>query len=781
MQRTTTRIILGLIIFVATQPAIAQQKYAVKGRITDEKGEPLIGANIIIKELTRGTVTDGNGTFNLALAKGEYNLNISYVGYAGHNIKLKLDGDKSVNIKLKEDSKSIESVEVYAEAPNHNISRMEMSTNKLEMKQVQKLPVVFGEGDIIKTLQLLPGVISAGEASGGFHVRGGNVDQNLILIDNAQVYNASHSVGFFSVFNSNAIDDIKLYKGGIPSEFGGRLSSVLDIKTVDGNMTGLAGEASVGVISSKLKLEGPLVPNRVSMYVSGRRTYADLFLPFAKDSMARESSIFFYDLNSKIKIIAGKNDRINLSAYYGRDAMLLGSIVGQKYGNEAYTAHWNHFFNPSIFLNTFITSSVYDYEMKFSEDSSHVKIHTSIFDLSLKSILTYKINADNELRAGIEVTRHDFNPGHLKGHQAEADFNYKLPNTLSFEYGFFVQNQHSVTPRLSFIYGLRYSVFHNIGKGESFTYDKTNPDDYIARDTSFFGKGEIYNFFPKGIEPRLSMRYMINESSSLKAGYNRIYQYIQLASNSTSSLPLEYWFPSSPNIKPQFADQIAAGYFKNLADNTFELSLETFYKDIKNTIDFKDHANLILNKQYEGQVRSGRAWAYGAEFMVRKQKGNFTGWVSYTYSRVFKQIKEINNGVAYPASYDKPHDIAVVLSYDINKRLNLSGTWVYTSAPPRTMPVKKWEYAGMTGPSYGQRNSMRVFPYHRMDLAATIRLNKIERQWEHSLNISVYNAYANHNYIMVSFSEDPENRGKTIVEGTYLYTFVPSVSYQIRF
>jgi hypothetical protein len=759
----------------------AQSKFNLDGKITDNKGIPLVGARIVVKELTKTTITDGIGSFNFKLDKGNYILIVSYIGYVEQKVPVKLEGNKSVNIILNDEVRELESVEVTADAPNHNVTKMEMSANKLEMKQIQKLPVVFGEGDIIKTLQLLPGVIPAGEASGGFHVRGGNIDQNLILIDKAQVYNASHFVGFFSVFNSNAVDDMKLYKGGIPSEYGGRLSSVLDIKTIDGDMDNYSGEASVGVISSKLLLNGPIVKEKVSLYVAGRRTYADLFFPFAKDSIAKESSLYFYDLNAKLKAVLGPNDRLTISAYKGRDAFVMGSSMSEKFGNQAYTANWNHTFDKKLFLNTYLTSSIYDNQMKFTEDTNSGGFTTRIFDLSFRSIFTIKTNDENEMKFGVEVTRHDFNPGEFTATMYDTNFDYKLSNTYSFEYGLFFQNQHAITPKLSVIYGFRYSTFYNIGKGKLYKFDTSNPNDYMPIDTINYSKGEIYNFFPKGFEPRLSLRYLLNESSSIKLSYNRMYQYIQLASNSTSSLPLEFWFPSSPNIKPQFADQIAAGYFKNFGDNAYELTVETFYKKIHNTVDFKDHANLMLNELYEGQIRTGKAWAYGAEFMIKKQEGKFTGWISYTYSRVFKQIDEINNGKAYPAAYDKPHDVAIVASYDVTDRLNVSGTWVYISAPPRTMPIKKWEYDGMTAPSYGERNSVRVFNYHRLDLAATYRLNKVKHSWEHSINVSVYNAYAHHNYIWVSFEEDPDHEGRTIAKGNYLYTFVPSISYQIKF
>ncbi|MBN1118894.1 MAG: TonB-dependent receptor [Bacteroidales bacterium] len=775
--------LLFILFFSFYSLVFAQSRYSIGGIITDEKGEPLVGANIIIKELTIGTVSDNQGKFSIKLAKGDYHVLVSYMGYYEQSFRIKLTGDEKLTIRLRESSEIIESVEVYADAPDRNIRKLEMSTNKLEMKEIKKLPVVFGEGDIIKTLQLLPGVISAGEASGGFHVRGGNVDQNLILIDRAHVYNASHAIGFFSVFNSNVIDDVKLYKGGIAPEYGGRLSSVLDIRTIDPDIQEYHAEASVGMISSKAIIQGPILNNKISFYAAARRTYADLFLPFSKDSLAKESTLYFYDLNSKVRAILGEKDRLYLSAYYGRDVLKFGDLLKQNYGNEAYSVRWNHFFSKRFFMDNYLTCSKYIYDMGFSFEESYVNVQTDILDYTFKSIFSLNVNESNKIKAGVEAISHDFNPGHISGFDADTSFDYDIQDSFSREYGAFLQNEHTLTSGLTLAYGIRYSIFHNIGKGVTYTFDKSNPEDYIPTDTTNYTYGEVYNFLPNGFEPRLSFRYLINDNSSVKASYNRMYQYIQLASNSTSSLPLEYWFPASPNIKPQVADQVAVGYFRNFKDNMLECSIEGFYKDIQNSIDFKDHANLIFNSFYEGQLRSGDAWAYGVEFLVQKQKGTLTGWFSYTYSRVFKQIEEINGGKVYSAAHDKPHDIALVLSYDLNERLNLSGTWVYTSAPPRTMPKQRWVYGGMVAPAYGDRNSVRVFPYHRMDLAATFRLNKVERNWEHSMNLSVYNTYARHNYIMISFEQDSDDESglSTKTVGTYLYSFVPSLSYTIKF
>jgi hypothetical protein len=760
----------------------AQQKFTLSGYVTDNLGETLIGANIFLIGQSKGTVSNTYGFYSLTLPAGHYKVEFSFVGYQSQVNDVNLKENKQLNISLSEASEELETVNVYAEGKDVNVRDVEMSTNTLQMKTIQKLPMLLGETDIIKTIQLLPGVMQANEASGGFHVRGGAIDQNLILLDNATVYNASHMVGFLSVFNSDAIKDLKLYKGGIPAEFGGRLASVLDIHMKEGNEEEFHGAGGIGTITSRLTLEGPIVKNKMSFMISGRRTYADLFLPFAKDSLAKQSKLFFYDLNAKINYTINENNRVFLSGYFGRDVLKLGDLISMDFGNFTITGRWNHVFNNRLFLNTSSIYSNYLYDMGLTEGVSQFDWITYIHDLNQQLDFTFYPNPENTIKFGAQVILHDFSPGRINGQMDEnSTFDYSIPNTHSLESALYLSNEQDITPRFTLQYGLRYSFFQNIGEGQSLVFDRTNPTEYVVIDTLRYKKNEVFNSFWNGLEPRLSLRFKLDERSSVKASYNRMYQYVQLASNSTASLPLDYWFPSSPNIKPQIADQVAAGYFRNFKDNAYETSVEVFYKRMQHTVDFRDHANLLLNDAYEGEIRSGSGWAYGAEFLIRKQEGKLTGWISYTYSRTFKKIPEINQGKTYQASYDKPHNFAFVVSYDLNERLNLSGNWIYISPQPRTMPTSRFEYGSAIAPVYSDRNTIRIFPYHRLDLAVNYRLNKKKRRFESYINFSVYNVYMRKNPIMITFQQDYDNPSITRAYMIYLYRIVPSLTYNCKF
>lgn len=772
-----------MLLLLLSQLVSAQKKFTVSGYITDEQGEELIGANIIVTELTQGTITNVYGFYSLTLPEGKYSFEYSFIGYASKLIEIQLEKNQRINISLLESTESIEGVEIIAEGRDANVSRVEMSTNNLQMKTIQKIPVLFGETDVIKTIQLLPGVLAASEASGGFHVRGGSVDQNLILLDHAPVYNASHAIGFLSVFNADAIKGLKLYKGGIPAEYGGRLSSILDIHMKEGSKSKLQGTGGIGTITSRLTLEGPIAKNKASFLVSGRRTYADvLFLRFSKDSLAKESQLYFYDLNAKVNWAINDNNRVFLSGYFGRDVARFGDMFAMDYGNATGTARWNHVFNNRLFMNATSIFSNYRYEMGANQGVTNFSWITYITDFNQKLDFTYYLNPGNTVSFGAQVIAHNFKPGKVFGQFDDStQFNYTIPSNYSLEYGIYAANEQTITERLSVHYGLRLSFFQNVGPGQSMVFDKTDPLNYEVSDTLHYSQGNFYNTFPVGLEPRIATRFTLNEKSSVKASYNRMYQYVHLASNSTASLPFDFWFPSSPNIKPQIVDQVATGYFRNFKDNMLEASVEVFYKWNKNSIDFRDHAELLFNDAYEGELRTGKAWSYGAEFLLRKQQGKLTGWISYTYSRTFKQIAEINQGKTYPASYDKPHDFALVLSYDVSERVSLSGSWVYTSAPPRTMPTSRFEFGGTIAPAYSDRNSVRIFPYHRLDLAANFRLNKRVQRYEHFLNVSVYNTYMRINPISISFRQDQDDPAVTKSFVTYLYRIVPSITYNFNF
>lgn len=773
------RQILAIIICLFLSiPLFSQSKFTISGFVSDPHGEELIGANVYIKELEKGTSTNTYGFFSLTLPQGNYHLVFSFIGFKDQEVAVELTSDQTLKISLEESSQMLETVEVSTERRDVNVRKVEMSTAKLQIKTIQKLPVVFGEADILKTIQLLPGVLPASEASGGFHVRGGGTDQNLILLDGASVYNASHLLGFFSVFNSDAIKDLKLFKGGIPAEYGGRLSSILDIHMKEGDNTEFHGEGGIGLISSRLTLEGPIVKNKVSFLLSGRRTYLDLFFPLLQDSLAKKSKLYFYDLNAKINYSINENNRVFLSGYFGRDVFKLGSMLSVDYGNATITSRWNHIFNKRLFMNANSMYTDYNINVGSTFGVNNFNMISYIHDFTQQFDFTYYLNPGNTITYGVQAIHHTIDPGKAEGQFNDSTkFNYTIPIVNSWEYGIYVSDEQDITSRLSLQYGLRNSLFQYLGTNQSFVFDKTNPQEYTVTDTLHNQADKFYD----GLEPRLSVRYTLDNNSSLKASYNRMVQYIQLASNSTSAFPLSYWFSSSYNIKPQKADQVALGYFRNFKDNTYETSVEVYYKNIKNSIDFRDHAQLLLNDKYEGEIRTGTAKSYGIEFYIKKQTGKITGWISYTYSRSFKKIPEINNGVTYNADFDKPHNLALVFSYDITERFNLSADWVYTSAPPRTMPQSRYEYESVVVPVYYDRNSVRVYPYHRLDLSATLRLSKKKKKFESDLNFSIYNVYNRHNPIMISFSPDANNPDYIHTKITYLYGFIPSVTYNFNF
>ncbi len=778
-------------LFLASSQLSALSLHTISGHISDEKGEMLIGVNIFTQQKKIGAVTNEYGFYSLSLPEGKYVIVYMYLGYETQQKEIDLTKDLLIDIHMKASVHNIESVEVRAERRDANVERVEMSTDKLPMKTIKQLPVIFGETDVIKTLQFLPGVQMASEASGGFHVRGGNVDQNLILLDDAPVYNSSHALGFFSVFNGDAIKDVKLYKGGIPAEYGGRLSSILDIRMKDGsdNQYGVSG--GIGLISSRLAVDGPLVKDKGSFFISGRRTYADLFLPLASDSMAKKSKLYFYDLNTKMNFQVNEKNRVYLSGYFGRDVVKLGNLISLDYGNATGTLRWNHLFSNKLFLNTTMIYTNFHYNLVIDQDLLKVDWVTNIIDITAKADLTWFLNPANTIKFGVGTTYHDMNPGLIDALIDTVPYHYDLPDNYALEHAIYLENKQELSSRLSVQYGIRLSVFQNMGKSRYYLYDKSDPLRYKITDTVKYGRGKIFNTY-MGWEPRLSIRYRTGSNSSVKAGYNRMYQYIQLASNSTNTLPINEWFPSSPNIKPQIADQVAFGYFHNFNHNVIETSVEVYYKKIHNAIDFRDHAELVLNDRLEGELRIGEARAYGVEFMVKKPEGRLNGWISYTYSRSLRKIPEINNGKEYPASYDRPNDISVVLSYKLSDRINISADWVYSTAVPRTMPTGRFQYDGMIAPVYSDRNGVRIFDYHRLDLSMTLynkkklwkhprKEGKPRGEFESNWNFSIYNVYARKNPVLIQFKQSDDNPLVTEASIIYLYSFVPSITYNFKF
>ena len=704
-------------------------RYTVSGYITEGgSGEALIGAAVIIDGSGKGTVSNLYGFYSLSLPPGFYQLNFSYVGYDKQEMAIKLDQDTRINLELTEGHTTLEEVTVTAEGKKANIRKPEMGVSKLPIKSIRRIPTLMGEVDIIKAIQLLPGVQASSEGASGFSVRGGNPDQNLILLDEATVYNASHLMGFFSVFNNDAIKDVKLYKGDIPAEYGGRLSSLLDVRMKDGNMKKFSASGGIGTISSRLTLEGPVIKDKTSYILAGRRTYADIFLPF---------------------------------------------------GNQTYSLRWNHLFSEKLFSNFTLIHSRYDYELGTPEGDANAFLwESNMRDYSAKTDLSYYITPEHTLKFGLISTYHDFMPGSARGLGEEALFTeFTLSSNYALENGVYASAESSFGDRVNIRYGLRFSSFHNIGRSTVYNYNSL----YEAVDSTVYAKGELFHSWG-GLEPRMAISFLLDENSSFKASYSRTRQYVHLAQNSTAGTPLDIWFPSSPNVRPQISDQVGTGYFRNFLDDMLEVSIEAYYKHMDNTIDFKDHASLLLNTYMEGELRIGQARSYGMEFLVRKDQGKLTGWVSYTLSKTFRKVDLINNGKAYVAPYDKPHDFALVLNYEFSDRLWVSANWVYSTGLPVTFPTGRFEYMGSIAPVYSNRNAYRMPDYHRLDASVSLRSKEKEgKRWHSEWNLSVYNAYARKNAWAINFVQDEKNPEITYAEMTYLFSIIPALTYNFYF
>lgn len=758
---------------------ISQERYTISGSLNDAaNGEGLIGASIKLADKPKGTITNMYGFYSITLPKGTYKLVYSYLGFETVTKDIVLDKNIKLNIELKEVSTTFDEVVITGEARNKNVESLDMSKDELNIEQIKGIPALMGEVDVIKAIQLLPGVQTIGEGGSGFFVRGGAADQNLILLDEANVYNASHLMGFFSVFNPDAVKNVELYKGGIPAQYGGRLASVLDIRMKDGNMKKFSAEGGIGTISSRLTLSAPIKKDKGAFMISGRRTYADLFIPLAGRKELKGTKLYFYDANIKGNYTLNDNNRIFISGYFGRDVLKLNQLFNMNWGNATGTLRWNHIFNDKLFLNSTAVYSTYNYELGMppSDIDFNFLWKSKINDYYLKEDFNYYLNPKNTIKFGLHTAFHKISPGEISYKTQGIPHTIKNPATNSLEHALYISNEQEISNRWSAIYGLRYSLFQNIGAATVYKYDS----NYQIEDSSIYEKGKIYNTYG-GLEPRLGLKYTLDETSSLKASYNRTRQYMQLASNSTSSSPLDVWFSSTPNVKPQYADQVALGYFKNIKENLIETSVEVYYKKMYNTIDFKDHAQLILNKGLEGELRIGNAHSYGLELMAKKTRGKWTGWLSYTYSRVFKHIPLINNGKKYPAKYDQPHNISFVTSYEFSKRFSLSLNWVYNTGRAVSMPVGKFVYQGQTIPIYSDKNSERLPAYHRMDISATLKNKKNDtRKFKGEWVFSIYNLYSRTNAYSLNFVKNEET-GASEAEILYLFKIIPSITYNFKF
>lgn len=768
-----------LILLILSIVALHAQS-GIYGIIKDEdSGEVLVGAAIYNDSLQIGTVTDFNGYYNLPLKTGVYTIRFSYLGYTTIEKIIVVDNSrKRLNINMKMESQMLDKVVITSERKDANVRELAMSVQKLEMVEIRKIPALMGEVDVIKAIQLLPGVQPASEGSSGFSVRGGSPDQNLITLDDAPVYNASHFLGFFSVFNNDVVKDATLYKGDIPASYESRLSSVLDIKTLDEIPDRFTMTGGIGILTSRLMVNMPFNQQRTGVMLAGRVTYGGLITPYLFEKL-KDTRLYFYDLNGKITHVFNKNNRLFISMYNGYDKIGIVNMMSIGYGNTTSTIRWNHIFNDKLTSNLSMLYTNYKYDIDVTMKPYDFSLMAGIKDISGRYDFTWLMNDKITSKFGVSTTYHRYNQGEINdrtgvvaqylGVDTQDKF-YRKAIESALYYG----HEHNITPLFSVRYGLRLSMYQNIGAETLYLFD----ENYKNYDSIIYGKGEIFNT-EVNLEPRLAMMYRLSATSSVKASYSRTVQYAQLATNSTGGLPFDVWFPTNPNIKPQKCDQFAVGYFRNFRGNDIETSCELFYKNLTDVIDFVDDAFFYGNLLIDGEVRTGKGRSYGAEFLIRKNYGKLTGWISYTYSRSFRTVPGISHDQEYRSPYDRPHNISIVINYEFNDRFNASANWVYNTGQPITYPYGKFTDHGSTYAIYnGYRNQSRYPDYHRLDLSVTWK-GKQHKRWQGEWNVSIYNVYGRHNTWAVMFTPGENDTLET--EKLYLFSVIPSISYNFKY
>jgi hypothetical protein len=762
--------LLRTLFLLCFSGVVAGQNFTLSGYITDgSNGESLIAATVLVKanDKNMGATTNEYGFFSLTLPAGDYEAVVTYLGYKEQRFAVKMTENRKLNVALAEEGSDFIEIIVEAENANSNVTNAQMGVEKLDMATIEKLPMIFGERDVLKAIQLLPGVKSNGEGQSGFTVRGGAADQNLLLLDDAPVYNASHLLGFFSTFNSDAIKDVSLYKGTAPAQFGGRLASVVDIKMKEGNNQGFGVNGGIGLISSRVSIEGPLQKGKSSFLLSGRRTYADVFLKL--DERFKDNILYFYDLNAKVNYKFSDKSRLYLSGYFGRDVLGLGERFGIDWGNSTATLRWNYLLSSKWFSNTSFIYSNYDYKIEIKNDNASFSIFSRVRDWNLKQEFQYFPNSKNEWRVGYNVIHHTAIPGKVQTN----DFSVSLgDNKYGLESALYASNNWKATSKININYGLRVSNYLVLGGSE---YYGLNSQAEII--DTLADQPIVSNYI--NFEPRVSMSYVLSKKQSIKAAFTRNTQNVHLIANSVAGSPTDKWVLNTNNIRPEIANQISFGYFRNFKDNMFEASIETYYKDMRNQIDYKDGADEFTST-IETELLFGKGRAYGAEFLVKKNKGRLTGWVGYTLSRTEKQIEGINNGEWYAARQDRTHDISVVTMYDVSPRINVSAVFVYQTGNAVSFPTGKYEINGQTVWLYTERNGYRMPAYHRLDLAATFQL-KERKHFNSEIAVSLYNAYGRENAFLINFQQSETDPNKTVAVQTSLFRWVPSISWNFNF
>jgi len=764
------------VILLASVFSFAQQKHTISGTIKDQKtGETLIGATITLPGNGGSAVLSNNyGFYSITAPQSNYTLIASFSGYKNDTLKISLTKDIMQQIELTPERTLLEEVVVNGKRSD-NITQTLPGFQKVSIDEIKDVPVLFGEKDILKTIQLLPGIKSGGDGSAGFFVRGGGADQNLILLDEATVYNASHLLGFFSTFNSDAIKDVSIYKGEMPAQYGGRLSSLLDIKMNDGNYKDYKVSGGIGLISSRLNIEGPIVKDKGSFMISGRRTYADLFLKLSKDSDVNQSVLYFYDLNAKANYQFGQKNKVFLSGYFGKDVLAFSDQFGIRWGNSTATLRWNHIFNNKLFSNTSFIYSDYNYNISIKQTTNELSVLSKIKDLSIKEDLQYYPGSKNKINFGFNATKHTFSPGEYQTSATSSYNSITLQDKYALDAAIYVSDEWKVADQLKINSGLRLSSFNVLGPGNFYSYNSAGE----TIDTETYSAGQIVKSY-LNLQPRFSATYQLNKVSSVKASYSRNVQNLHLLSNSTGSNPTDLWIPSSNNVKPEISDQVSAGYYRNLLNNVYEFSAEVYYKYLQNQIDYKNGAQLVANEKVESQLVFGQGRAYGLELYAKKKYGKLTGWISYTISRTERQIDGVNDNLWYPATQNETHNIALVAIYKASKKWTFSADFVFNTGNAVSWPSGKYDVNGRTIFYYTKRNSYRMPAYNRLDLSATLQSKKTAK-FEGSWTFSIYNVYGRENPYFIQFQNDPDNPQKTQALQYSLFRWVPSVAYNFVF
>ncbi|MCD9014012.1 TonB-dependent receptor [Parachryseolinea silvisoli] len=790
-------LIVTMLLFLNVAAWSQGGKATLNGYLKDgANGEMLIGVSVYIPQLKAGTTTNAYGFYSITVPAGTYDVVYSFIGYNTQTVSITLSGDVSRSIEMAGESTMMQEVEISGDRVDANVVGIQMSKNTLNLSQVRKLPALFGEVDILKSVQMLPGVISAGEGTSAFFVRGGGGDQNLILMDEAPIYDASHLGGLVSVFNADVIKDSELYKGGIPARFGGRLSSILEVRTIDGNNKNFQVQGGLGTLASRLSVQGPIKQDKASFLLSGRISNIGGYLKAAGE----DNGVTFYDLNGKVNWKANDKNRFFISGYMGRDKITFdGGDAGFGWGNATATFRWNHLFNERLFSNTSLIASRFDYSLEINDPAQGFKWTSDLTEVSLKNDLSYFINTNNELTFGYHLTSRRFQPARIVPSSDGSLFKRtEFQKMYALDHALFISNEQRVNDQISLEYGVRLSIFQNVGPGKVYRYeDPKAADNPVRSDSSEYNRWETIKAYIN-LEPRLGVRYALSENQSIKASYNRMVQNTHQMAAGTVPLPFNNWAPSGPYLKPQMADQVAIGYFQNFNDNMYEGSIEAYYKDVNNVTDFADNAEILLNEDLSTEYRQGDSWAYGAEFMLNKKKGKLTGMVSYTWSKVMRKIDGVNQqtdengnayGKTYAAGYDRRNVLNIIGAYDYNDKWTFGASFTYSTGRPVTLPSGKYEIDGYMPNTISERNGYRMPDFHHLDLSATLNPRKnAGRRFKGQWVFSVYNVYSRKNAFTIYTRTKRDDDGNVIGDGTqkearmiYLFPILPSVTYNIKF